>query len=175
MLTLRKNRGFTLIEVLIALALVAILGTMAVPAFQHWTQNTQIRNAAEGILNGMQIARGEAVHSNTPIQIILNSGSGWTIAAVATPTTIIQQRDAGDGSRVASVAVLPAGADRVTFNGMGWLTTNNNGSNSITQIDITSSISSGTEIRPLRLVINSGGAMKMCDPAVATSDPRACP
>jgi type IV fimbrial biogenesis protein FimT len=71
------------------------------------------------------------------------------------------------------VTITPLGADRITFNGMGWLATNNNGSPTITRIDVASTMV-GTEIRALRVTVGAGGVMKMCDPAVAAGDPRAC-
>lgn len=170
------HRGFTLIELLIGFALVGLLTMMAVPAFQHWTQNMQIRNAAESILNGMQIARAEAVRRNAAVQMIMVDGSTWTIAAVSTPGTIIQQRDSAEGSQMAAIAVTPVVADRITFNGMGWVVTNDDGSESITSIDVASTISADTAIRPLRILVVPGGSMKMCDPAptLAADDPRRC-
>ncbi|HEX4984930.1 MAG TPA: GspH/FimT family pseudopilin [Burkholderiales bacterium] len=176
MLTARhRQSGLTLLELCIAFAVIAILVVLAVPSFQHWLANQQIRNATEGILNGMQFARAEAVHRNVGVQLVLNSGSGWTVSALDNIAAAIQTRDAGEGSLNTTVTVTPAGADRITFNGMGWVITNNDGSNSITRIDVTSATLSGTEIRPLRLVVSSAGAPKMCDPAVAAGDPRACP
>lgn len=171
------HRGFTLIELLIGFALVGLLTMMAVPAFQHWTQNMQIRNAAESILNGMQIARAEAVRRNAAVQMILVDGSTWTIAAVSTPGTIIQQRDSAEGSGTAAIAVTPGIADRITFNGMGWVVANDDGSASITSINVASAISANTAIRPLRILVVPGGSLKMCDPAVALAvdDPRKCP
>jgi type IV fimbrial biogenesis protein FimT len=169
-----QPRGFSLIELLIGLALIGILLVMAVPAYQFWIQNVQIRNAAEGVLNGLQLARAEAVRRNALVQLIFTTatGSGWTISTVVGGTEI-QARSANEGSESALVTITPLGADRITFNGMGWLATNNNGSPTITRIDVASTMV-GTEIRALRVTVGAGGVMKMCDPAVAAGDPRAC-
>ncbi len=168
------HSGVTLIELLIGLSLIVILMLMAVPAYQFWIRNVQIRNAAEGVLNGLQLARAEAVRRNALIEIVF-AGSGWTISTVVGVPEIIQARSANEGSETATVTMTPAGADRITFNGMGWLRANNgNGSLPITRFDVASTMV-GTEIRVLRVVVGTGGIMKMCDPAVAAGDPRACP
>ncbi len=168
--------GVTLIELLIGLVLIGILLVMAVPAYQFWIQNVQIRNAAEGVLNGLQLARAEAVRRNALVHLIFTTatGSGWTISTVVGGTEI-QARSATEGSESATVTITPALANTITFNGMGWLATNNNGSPWITRIDVTSATVVGTEIRALRVIVGTGGVMKMCDPAVAAGDPRACP
>jgi type IV fimbrial biogenesis protein FimT len=169
-----SQRGVTLIELLIGLALIGILTMMAVPAFQHWLQNMQIRNAAEAALNGMQLARAEAVRRNIKVQLVMASGASWTVSTVAT-AEMIQQR-AVEGSRNAAVTILPAGATTITFNGLGWVEdTNNDGSAPIAQVNVTSGLLAGTEIRPLRVVVSTAGATKMCDPAVVSPDTRVCP
>jgi hypothetical protein len=45
----------------------------------------------------------------------------------------------------------------------------------VTQLDFASLQPGGmTGYRPLRLQVRVGGAARVCDPAVATTDPRAC-
>jgi type IV fimbrial biogenesis protein FimT len=187
MLSLRKKTdGFTLIEIVISFALIAILIVLAVPSFQHWVQNAQIRNGAEGILNGLQQARAEAVRSNKLIQFTLTSQSGWTINPSSNPNQVppLFQRVQNEGSSNAVVAstdsqgnaIASTATAAVTFNGMGWIQPLN-GDNSfpLSKMDVTSATLSGTQIRPLRVVMLAGGAPKMCDPAVPNTDTRACP
>jgi len=167
------QRGFSLIELAIGLLLISIVTVLAAPAFNVWIQNARIRNAAEGILNGLQLARAEAVRRNASVQLIFDTGAAWSVSTVATGTEI-QKRVTTADSSTAFVAITPNGADRVTFNGMGWLAANDDGSPVITQVDVTSALLSGDEIRPLRVTVGAGGIMKMCDPALAAGDPRAC-
>ena len=184
MLSLRKhNGGFTLIEVVISFAVIGILTVLAVPAFQHWIQNTQIRNGAEGILNGLQQARAEAVRSNTLIQFTLTNQSSWTINPSSAPNQVppLFQRYLDEGSSNAVVTAVDASSNTttaITFNGMGWIQpTNGDGSFPLSKMDVASATLSGTEIRPMRVVVLAGGVAKMCDPALPTAgtDPRKCP
>ncbi|MFJ2987963.1 GspH/FimT family pseudopilin [Collimonas sp. NPDC087041] len=71
---LRNNRGgFSLIELLVAMAIFAFLLALAIPAFSGWLQNMQIRNAAESIQNGLQQARTEALRRNTTVRFQLTT------------------------------------------------------------------------------------------------------
>ena len=86
MLDYSKNQqGVTLIELLIAIAIVAILAGIAVPNFTTWLQNTQIRTATEAVKNGLQLARAEAIRRNEPVNFVLSSvtGTNWTVSTVA--------------------------------------------------------------------------------------------
>ena len=62
------QRGVTLIEMMIALVIIAMLILVAMPSFSAWLANAQIRNGAEAVLNGMQFARNQAIQFNTPVQ-----------------------------------------------------------------------------------------------------------
>src|SRR5260221_13335306 len=68
-----SQRGFTIIEVMITLAVIGVLLGLGAPGFIEWLQNQQIRAAAEATLNGLQVARGEAVRRNTPVRFQLVS------------------------------------------------------------------------------------------------------
>jgi len=185
----RNGGGFTLIELLIGFALLGILTVMAIPAFGNWIRNTEIRNAAESIANGIQIARVEAIRRNLPVQMVFGPGTGWTVSVVSSGTQI-QQRSALEGAG-AVVLILndedgngvsdDPDADRITFNGMGWRVLNADASPLVNRMDLRNPVGgtckhvNGGPMRCMRTVITASGSARMCDPAVATGDPRACP
>ena len=71
----QKSPGFTLIEMLIVIAIFSITLTFGVSSYRTWVQNSQIRNAAESIQNGIQRARGEAVKCNANVAFALGAAS----------------------------------------------------------------------------------------------------
>lgn len=169
--------GVTLIELLIALVILAIMIFIGLPSFTAWIQNTQIRTAGEGIMSGMQLARSEAVRRNVRVELQMDAapGSGWTVTVPGTvPLEVIQTRASGEGSSTAVVTVTPPGADKVTFGGFGRVVTNGDGSATITQIKIDSNVIPAADSRELCVTVSSAGVVRLCDPQVAAGDPRAC-
>ncbi len=77
------RRGFTIVEVMISLVVIGVLLALGAPGFIEWLQNQQIRAAAEATLNGLQVARGEAVRRNTPVrfQIVSDLSSTCVLSA----------------------------------------------------------------------------------------------
>jgi type IV fimbrial biogenesis protein FimT len=171
------SSGVSLVELMIALAVFAILIAMALPSFASWIQNTRIRTAAEGILNGLQYARTEAVRRNTNIEFSLSgTGAGWTVQVPNVAPALQTRADDEGGTGVALTPATTGGVatTKATFNGMGWVVDNDDGTAHFDRVGVTSSMVSGTEIRNLQINIGTGGSIKMCDPAVAIGDPRAC-
>ena len=169
-LTIRKIAGFSLVELMVSVVVLGILASIAVPSFQAWLRNTQIRNAAESITNGLQRARAEAVSRNTNTTFVMGADSSWTISVV-NPALTLDQRLASEGSKNVARTVLPAGATTVTFSNVGLVVANADASNSITQFDLTATGGS----QNLRVTIGTGGNARMCDPNLtAGSSPRAC-
>lgn len=169
--TARRQRGLTIVELMIGLTITAVILAIGVPSFGVWVQNTRIRNAADAVMNGMNLARGEAVRRNNAVMFELSADSSWTVTVNG---NLIQERPAADGS--ADITVTPnTGATQVTFNGVGAVVANTDDSVSITQVDIASDLAGTTEgARPLRVVVSRAGSIRMCDPNVATDDPRTC-
>ena len=62
------ERGFTLIEMMIAVTVTGILLVLAVPALRGVMENTRIRANAESLKYGMDLARQEAVRRNTQVE-----------------------------------------------------------------------------------------------------------
>jgi type IV fimbrial biogenesis protein FimT len=169
----KATSGFTLVEMMIAIAIFALLVLAALPEVRIWVQNTQIRTAGEGILNGLQLARTEAVRRNTNMELEMVGVSGWN-AKVASSGLIVQSRPSGEGSGSAVLVIKPDGATMVTFNGLGRLVANGDASAAITEIKVDSTAISAASTRELCITVSSGGAVRMCDPQVAAGDTRAC-
>ena len=65
----RQQSGVTLIELVVGLAVFAILLGIAIPNFSTFIQNSKIRTSAEAIQNGLSLARVEAVRRLSLIHI----------------------------------------------------------------------------------------------------------
>lgn len=167
-----RSHGFTLIEMMIGLAIVGILFMGALPSFGVWMQNMQTRSTADAILNGLQLARAEAVRRNSNVQLTL-AGAGWT-ATVVRSGEQIQVRPAEEGSVNTTVTVTPVAANTVTFNSLGRVIPNNDGSASITQVDVGSAVLAVPQSRELRATIGLGGSIRLCDTQAPAGDTRAC-
>ena len=182
---MRAHKGFTIIELVIAVAILAILVATGAPSFRDWIQNTQIRNAAEAALNGLQVARSEAVRRNGFTQFILGPDTGWRVVAVNPPAgggdgacvgiETLQARAHAEGSNNATVAVTPDGAGSVTFTPLGWVGVGASAcGTTIRELDFDSHALPADRSRALRIAITAGGGIRLCDPQVAAGDPRAC-
>lgn len=165
--------GFSLIELLIGMVIMGILLSLAMPSFQTWLQNSQIRNAAESVQNGLQRARAEAVGRNANVEFVFGAGSSWVVQL--TDGTDIEARSSNEGSPNVTVAVTPAGATKVTFTNFGGLAAaNGDGSAPFTQVDFDSPVLSAGDSQELRVTIGLGGNVRMCDPNAPAGSPRAC-
>ena len=194
---LKPQKGVTLIELMIGLVVSAILLGIAVPNFSVFIQNTRIRNAAESIQDGLMLARSEAARRNTHVQFVLGSGSSWTIGCETVTDDCpasIQSRSAAEGSADSTVTISeieadgttntsPAFDDTLGFDGLGRLAAGTlpAGSNAVFDVMNPSGESScavsGGELRCLRVIVSSGGQVRMCDPKLSETkptDPQAC-
>jgi len=172
------QRGMTIVEIMISLAVLGILLMVALPNFAAWLQNLQLRAATEAGLNGLQIARAEAIRRNVLVQLAVGPGTGWTVSEAASGA-VIQSKVHAEGSANAVVAITPGGSTLVTFTPLGGVGANSDASAAVTQLDFTNPTGGSCQptgpMRCLRLVVTGGGSVKMCDPALASTDPRGCP
>ena len=181
-----RSAGFTLIELMIVIVILSIMLFIALPNFAVWMQNTQIRTAGEAVLNGMQLARAEAIRRNVNVELRLDPVAGvvsssWTAcvagtgpACVAGTPEFIQSRLAGEGSAAALVTITPLGATTVTFNSFGSVATNADGTATVTEIKIDSPAIAAADSRELCILVRAGGNVRMCDPQVPATDTRTC-
>jgi type IV fimbrial biogenesis protein FimT len=84
---MKSRMGFSLIELLITVAIAGILLALGASSYRIWISNMRVRTAAEAIQNGLQLARGEAVRRNTQIsfQLMSSVDNGCILSAPNTP------------------------------------------------------------------------------------------
>jgi type IV fimbrial biogenesis protein FimT len=201
---LSRPRGYSLIEVLIALAILGVVMSLGVPAFNTMMKNFQIRSAAESLVAGLQAARNEAVNRNASVRFQLvttldnacaldDNGPHWMISRNV-PTgkcgqtevadflepndtaipQILQKRFAQDGTAVIAATAGGVPVSGIVFSSLG----RTNGG--IDTIDVTNPMggaceAAGGPLRCMRILIGAGGKVKMCDPKVTVAtDSRYC-
>jgi type IV fimbrial biogenesis protein FimT len=166
-------KGFSLIEMMVAIAIIGIALSIAVPSFTDFIGNTRIRTVAESLRNGLQLARAEAVKRNAIVIFTLNDDTSWNVGcAVVTATcpATIQAKSAKEGSSDAITLTL-TGNNIVRFTSLGTMDPSVVGQ--LTQVDIDNSELSSS--KDLRITIGAGGSVRMCDPNIsATTDARYC-
>lgn len=194
----------TLIELLVGLAVLAIALALGVPTLSEWINNSQIRNTAESLQNGLNLARGEAVRRNTVVRlqftdttdnscVLSTSGTSWVInqSSSVSPaskcgvtindsaTPFLLQRSGPLSSKTS--ATVSASQSTIAFNGLGRVAPTKNPDTAVSALTIDIKSSRGTcltdsgTMRCLRLVVAPGGQIRMCDPyRTAVGDPMAC-
>lgn len=188
------QRGVTLTEVMIAVAIAGILLTMGLPAFQTWVQNAQLRGAAESLASGFRAARAEALQRNTTVQFVFTadapiaanvtsltpstSGPNWVLRYDTDPdpaVTTYAFLQGKAGAEGASNVVTAAGSSTISFTAFGRTTLLAASTIQVTNPTGGACFASGGPMRCLNVVVSVGGQVKLCDPAVTTAgDTRAC-
>lgn len=165
--------GFSLVELLTALGVSAILVAIAVPTMRSFIENSRIRAASESLQNGLSLARNEAVRRNQRVEFVTQA-TGWVVRVPGTVTPL-HEATGREGRGGLTLTIAPVAADRITFDSFGRTIANADGSAALTQIDIVSTNppSSGN-YRPLRLQFQATGVARLCNPAVGAGNPAVC-
>jgi type IV fimbrial biogenesis protein FimT len=87
---MRLQRGFTLLELMVTLAVAAILFSVAIPAFQRTIQRNRVITYTNGFIAAVNYARSEAIRRASPVSICASSdgatctgtwSQGWIVFA----------------------------------------------------------------------------------------------
>jgi len=185
----RKSFGFKMVELMIAITIIAIATTLGIHSFRVWIQNTQIRNAAESVQNGMQKAKAEAVVRNTNVAFVLTGvtpgwASSWQVIQVNT-AELIDSRSGSEGSKnvtakgyASTDAAVTTASTTITFSSLGTVVANAPASPTLRRVELDSTVLAAADSHNLRVTVGTGvvgSNVRMCDPNLnAGSSPRAC-
>lgn len=75
----RGGRGLTLIELLVGLTIMAVLLSVALPAFSSWRETARLRGAAAALQSDLRLAQSEAQKRQSSMAVSFRSTSsgGW--------------------------------------------------------------------------------------------------
>lgn len=176
MLKRRCQAGVTVIELAIAIAILAVLLTVGMPSFMGYMANQRVRSVAEGFVGALQTARIEAAKRNQLVSFRLDASTGGAWSVVLAEGTVLQTKGAAEGGNVV-VDIVPAGGNTITFNSLGQRTVPLPGVGlvalAVTNPGAGNCQPSG-EVRCLSITIQPGGQVRMCDPQRPSGDPQAC-
>lgn len=147
-----------MVELMVTVALVAVLAMVGVPEMAEYLRNSRLREAGSVVQSALQLARSEAVKRNERLELgivgrslVLADSSGNTIRSNALPEGLSAQAEAlADGAPVTSIA----------FGGAGR--TVPLGANYRVNVAVSGGTCDGGGTRCPRVLVRSGGAVKFC-------------
>lgn len=107
-----RSDGFTMMELLIAIAVLVILGTLAVPSFIQTIQNNRISGQANELVASTQLARSEAIKRGVEVRVCSSDDGASCSGGFADGWIVIADPD--DAAEV--VRVYPPPGDSFNFN-----------------------------------------------------------
>ncbi|MDI1308767.1 MAG: GspH/FimT family protein [Methylotenera sp.] len=91
-MSMSRLLGFTLVELMVVIAIIAIMASIAVPSFSATIANMRAKNAASSIYDGLVRARSEAVKRNLTVTLApaTSWAQGWQITS-SDSTTVLEK------------------------------------------------------------------------------------
>lgn len=78
---MRNVKGFTLLELMVVVAIITIFAAVAVPTFSSWSPRLKFRTSADEMHKVLMLARMTAISSNRDVVITFDQANGkYTVA-----------------------------------------------------------------------------------------------
>jgi type IV fimbrial biogenesis protein FimT len=115
----RRARGFTMIEALVVVAIVAILASIAYPSMQDLMKASKLRGASSDFYSDLLAARSEAIKRRTNVSVSPSGGTwtgGWSVTFAA---STLRNHEPLAGDIQVQVNIPAAPASPITYGSNG--------------------------------------------------------
>jgi len=99
---MRQNKGFSLLELMMVVAIIAIFAAIAVPTFSSWSPRLKFRTSADELHKVLMLARMTAISSNRDVTVTFDQVNGTYEVAFPTGTEAYELPDGVHFSALAS-------------------------------------------------------------------------
>jgi len=97
-LSRRAQSGFTLVELMVVIAVLAILASIGIPGFQGIVAENRATSAANELLATLQFARSAAMAQSRQVTVRPTAGGnwdgGWVVETVESPVVVLRESPA---------------------------------------------------------------------------------
>lgn len=177
-----RGAGFTLIELVVTIAIAAVLFAIATPSFIGYQRSSELTSAANSFVAGVNTARGEAMKRGMNAMLVPATGSdwssGWTVfvdqdrsgGLNAGDTTVIQQAALPSYFTATGQGTASETPPYIMFDASGYAKTKTAGFGALTLTIARNDLSGATlTAQTRRIVIAKSGRARACKPATDTT------
>ncbi len=176
------NGGFTLIELMITIALAAVLMTLAVPSFVQYQRNSELTSLTNSLLAAINAAKGEAMKTGRN-SFVIPKGTGWNSGWVVyidvnrdgaytegTDITVQTQDALKSYFNITGNSIAAGSTPYIKFDNSGYSTDTNMAPVALTlEIARTDTSSGNAAEETRRVVIARTGRVRSCKPSTDTT------
>jgi len=104
---MQKDSGITIFEMMTVMAIIAILGSIALPAFLGWLPNYRMRSGADELLSVLWLAQKRAVRENADVSIDFDFANDSFVACIVSS----DNGTCDPGEQIVQSVRMPPGID----------------------------------------------------------------
>ena len=182
---MEKIRGFTIIELLVTMVVLAIVAAVAVPSFSSMVTNNRMAGEINDLVATMHYARSEAITRGVSVVVCKSAdGAACTAAGdwsqgwvIFTDTNNNQVVNAGAGDEVIRSIAGYSSTDAMTGTGnsANWISYNRNGFAPLNNANILRLCDADAEFEPRGLLFTTTGRVEFHRDASVAPLNQACP